>query len=394
MEKKNLLNKYLYFGFDRDTLIAQREPIDRSNLTFLKSFCAISYFAGAIEAIFLSFVRSGSNGRMFALFAVSVFSLVIYFLSKRAVAAEKPLKPHSVSILIFFASFFFYFSSALLDTFFIPEGLAVKLPLMFAVIQIIFVISPLQNLVTMGIGAVAFLFFSRMTKSSELAAFDAFNVLTGIVFGLVISWGSSRIKIENLESAEKLKRSNYALYHETITDALTGLNNRKMSMALLSKLCLEQNTADSYLTCIVIDVDHFRDYNRRYGRLAGDSVLITIGKLLSEHCQSQGLEVGRIGGEEFMIAYKDTSPDKSVILAEELRCAVKALHIPNSASQVSDIVTITLGIFSAPLEDFSIPEEIYTTADRALYKAKDDGKDRAWKYLPEINGFALSVPDS
>ncbi len=394
VEKKDTLSKYLYFGFDRDTLTVQRENIDRGNLRVLKSLCAIFYFASAVEALVLSFLEPGNNHRMFMLLIIAAVSLFIYFLSKRAVTAKKLQRPHSVDILIFFTSLFYYLATAALGTFLFPGSLAVKLPLMFAVIQIVFIISPLQNLITVGISAVAFLHFSRITKNSDLAAFDALNAVISLSFGLVVSWSSSRIKIENLESAEKLRRSNYALYHETITDALTGLSNRKMSMNTLSQLCLEEYAADDYITCIVIDVDHFKEYNRFYGRPAGDSILKTIGKLLSDYCQEHGIALGRIGGEEFMLVFKGASSETSETAAEELRLAVKALNIPNNASRVSDTITVTLGIFSARLEDFNVPDEIYATADRALYKAKEDGKDRAWKYLPDINGFTLLKPDS
>lgn len=388
MNLKSISQTELYYGFNKETFSSQRDNIGKSNLRVLNNLSATIYFTEAAEALFLRFLSPEALIRISTSLATAALSLLVFFLCKRALLSKKPLRPHSVNILVFFTSLFYYLSAAFTGTFFSTGSPAVKFILLLCVLQIVFIVPPVQNLFTIAVASSVFIGCGINAKDGDPAAVDAFNVFISAIIGAVMSWSVSRIKIENMISSDKLKKSNYDLYHETITDSLTGLSNRKMTLNTLCELFGDKDTADDYLCCISIDIDCFREYNRLYGAPAGDMVLVLTGGAFGDYCKANNMRLGRVGGAEFMVLFKDSSPDKCVGAAQALRKAVEELDIPNEVSTVSDKVTVSLGLFADKTEGYNLFEEVYTLSGRALYRAKEDGGNRVWRYIPEINGFS------
>lgn len=388
MKLKGFSQTELYYGLNKETFSSQRDNIGKSNLRVLKNLSATIYFTEAAEALFLRLLMPEALIRIGASLAAAALSLLVFFLCKKALLSKKPLRHYSVNILVFFTSLFYYLLAAFTGTFFSLGSPAVKFILLLCVLQIIFIVPPFQNLLTIAVASSVFIGCGIYAKNSDLAAVDAFNVFLSAVVGAVMSWSVSKIKIENMISSEKLKKSNYDLYHETITDSLTGLANRKMTLNTLCELFADKDTAGDYLCCISIDIDCFREYNRFYGAPAGDMVLVLIGGAFGAYCEANNMRLGRVGGAEFMVLFKDASPDKCVGAARALQKEAEKLDIPNEVSAVSDKVTVSLGLFADKTEGYNLFEEVYTLSGRALYRAKEDGGNRVWRYIPEINGFS------
>lgn len=378
----------IYYGFNKETFSSQRSNISKSNLRVLKNLSATIYFTEAAEAMFLRFLSPESLTRAVVCLFTAAVSLFVFFICKRSLSSKSKSKSRTVNTLVFFTSLYYYLTAALFDTLLSSNGLAVKFIILLCVLQIIFIVSPIQNLFTIAIASTVFIFCDIGSNNGDLAAINAFNVLLSIIIGIVMSWSISKIKIENMISSDKLKKSNYDLYHENITDSLTGLGNRKMTLNALNELFADDATSTDYLNCISIDIDCFKEYNRFYGSPAGDMVLILIGRALNDYCKENAMSVGRVGGGEFMVLFKDKSPDKCAVVSEELRKSVENLEIPNEVSTASSRVTVSLGLFTDKLDGYRLSEEIYTLSGRALYRAKEDGGNRAWKYIPEINSFS------
>ncbi|WP_196358092.1 GGDEF domain-containing protein [Nodosilinea nodulosa] len=163
------------------------------------------------------------------------------------------------------------------------------------------------------------------------------------------------------------------LQDKALKDPLTGLLNRRQAETVLNSLCHGANGQQN-ISIILIDIDHFKAVNDTYGHQAGDAVLKNIGMLLRGHVRAQDV-VCRYGGEEFCMVLLDTSPEVALRRAEKIRRAVKYVNTSFNR-QVLPSLTISLGVASFPHHG-ETPSALIALADKALYWAKNHGRDRA-----------------
>jgi diguanylate cyclase (GGDEF)-like protein len=130
------------------------------------------------------------------------------------------------------------------------------------------------------------------------------------------------------------------------------------------------------LALILADVDYFKLYNDNYGHQAGDRCLIQVARTLSRHLPTEESLAARYGGEEFGVILPHTSLEQATQVAEILRQAIHKLRLDHAYSQVSSWVTLSLGISALIPGESQSPEMLIAQADRALYQAKDKGRDR------------------
>ena len=159
------------------------------------------------------------------------------------------------------------------------------------------------------------------------------------------------------------------------TDALTGIANRRHFDQVLRDEWRRCARAGVPLSLLMIDVDCFKAYNDRLGHLQGDDCLRRIAALLTPAGRRPGDLMARYGGEEFVCLLPDTDTDGAVSVAERLRVDVQQAQIAHPASPLGPRVTISIGVASAkpPAESVEVLLEL---ADRALYVAKEEGRNR------------------
>jgi two-component system cell cycle response regulator len=158
-----------------------------------------------------------------------------------------------------------------------------------------------------------------------------------------------------------------------ITDALTGLHTRRFLEAQLPlEIARARRTGDP-VALFIVDVDHFKSVNDRFGHPAGDRALSGIAARLRA-ASREGDVLARYGGEEFALLSPGTSPDDLAVVAERLRVQVASAPIPLSYGGAV-AVTVSVGTASCPLHTGD-PTELIAIADRALYRAKAQGRDR------------------
>jgi len=165
------------------------------------------------------------------------------------------------------------------------------------------------------------------------------------------------------------------LQHESITDALTGLKNRRY---FDQRICEEVALSKRYklpLTLILLDVDYFKKINDTYGHTVGDEVLTNLAKLVLEVVRDSDI-VARYGGEEIAIITPNTSKAEAELLAERLRGKVEKTTVAMvGATQEIVQVTVSLGICSlSPV--ITDKEALLEESDQALYLAKKYGRNR------------------
>ncbi len=169
------------------------------------------------------------------------------------------------------------------------------------------------------------------------------------------------------------------LSHLSLTDALTGLANRRAFDDKLAQELARAQRSESSLALLMIDVDHFKRYNDHYGHPAGDKVLKSLGQSLKETLRHPPDVAARIGGEEFAVLLPETDVTGALITAERIRHKLSALAIEHADSPISQIVTVSIGIALAEHDE---AENFLRRADQALYIAKRNGRNRVFCDAP------------
>lgn len=172
--------------------------------------------------------------------------------------------------------------------------------------------------------------------------------------------------------ATQLTAANRKLKTIAMTDSLTNLPNRRQALERLREVVAETSRHQEELSCIMIDIDHFKRVNDTHGHDCGDIVLQEVATVLSSKARSYDM-VSRTGGEEFLVISARSSLKDSQLLAERLRRAVEAHEVTLSAKTVN--VTISLGV-AAWNPSMPNGNALIQAADRALYQAKENGRNR------------------
>lgn len=184
------------------------------------------------------------------------------------------------------------------------------------------------------------------------------------------------------ESREQLAEANRTLQKLSSLDGLTGIANRRTFDETLSKEWNRAVRDQKPLGLIMLDIDFFKLYNDHYGHQRGDDCLKKVAKGLEAAINRDADFLARYGGEEFSAILPDTDIQGAVKVAEEMRQSVKSLHIEHVKSKVSDFVSISIGVASMIPQNDTEQETLIAAADQALYKAKDEGRDRIMSGLP------------
>jgi len=149
-------------------------------------------------------------------------------------------------------------------------------------------------------------------------------------------------------------------------DGLTGLSNRRAILTQLAGMVSGARRHGHPLSIAVCDIDHFKRVNDTHGHKVGDEVLVATAHAMGTHLRQED-QLGRLGGEEFLVLLPDTDGDAAMHAAERMREEVTAAPTP---------VPVTVSIGIATWEDAETPEAFLARADEALYAAKDAGRDR------------------
>lgn len=173
-------------------------------------------------------------------------------------------------------------------------------------------------------------------------------------------------------SLELMKAHNHQLHSAAYKDALTQLLNRRAVYEIILK-DRALSTYQSYAV-LVIDIDHFKDFNDNYGHAVGDHVLIQVAKLLTQNSRSYD-HIVRWGGEEFVIITTANSADHLSAFAEKLQIAV--CSSPLCVDDCNEVLNITISIGATCIESYEDFDSAFKRADHALYAAKNGGRNRS-----------------
>lgn len=213
----------------------------------------------------------------------------------------------------------------------------------------------------------------------------------GNVLQIITAEGSSALHSQMLpfinvylrEAAPVLetKRLMETLREANLRDPMTGLSNRRFLEEYVDTLLASIQRHKAHLAILMLDLDYFKMVNDNYGHDAGDSVLKALAKTLRQTVRGSDLVI-RYGGEEFLIILQETDAEQGTLVAEKIRAEVEKLKVP-LANGTALQKTISIGVADFP-EDSPTFWQAVKFADVALYRAKDDGRNRVVRFAPEM----------
>lgn len=193
---------------------------------------------------------------------------------------------------------------------------------------------------------------------------------------LVMSYVLMRLSRERKKSNEQLEELNSQLYEFATIDSLTGLYNRRHFLELAQKELLHQQRRGLHAVILMLDIDHFKEVNDTYGHAAGDEALAAVAGIFKDYFRDYDI-VGRLGGEEYAMMLVDCDLDAATDIADRLRLKIE--DIPVVYKEHSINLTASIGISKVIREDSKV-DDVINRADKALYQAKENGRNRVCLY--------------
>lgn len=187
--------------------------------------------------------------------------------------------------------------------------------------------------------------------------------------------------LEQLMSFVSQSVQNHLHYEHSVRDAKTGLFNHGFFMTRLGEEIAHTRRSGGTSSLMVMDVDKFKNFNDNFGHLAGDRVLESIAFTIQQVVRAEDIP-SRFGGEEFTILLPNTVHQQAWLAAERVRSAIESMKVDWRPPLPQ--VTISIGIVTFDGNDSAAPNEIIHRADEALYRSKEDGRNRVTAWSAEI----------
>ena len=211
---------------------------------------------------------------------------------------------------------------------------------------------------------------SRLLMIHQEALWSLINISHGVARNILhILAGRMRYSNEALITSNKRQAESE---HAAHTDGLTGLHNRRWLSDSFKRQMQRCELSNQPCTVIMLDIDHFKQVNDRFGHIAGDRILCTVSKVLLNTMRPADL-IARYGGEEFALCLPDTPAKDSSLIAERLRVSMSEAKTYVDDGRQLPSITVSIGI--AQMQPGQTLDSLISNADSALYRAKGKGRN-------------------
>ena len=221
--------------------------------------------------------------------------------------------------------------------------------------------------------------------SAPIKAVDA-SIFMADANGIMCQSGIRHLAVtENGEFIGLLSAMNFFEYYKDVEehlsnlavhDGLTGIYNRRYFDETLAREWKRTMREKAPLSLIMLDIDYFKKYNDTYGHQAGDECLRQVATTISGALRRPADMAARYGGEEFVVVLPNLKLEDSAKFGETIRAKIEALKMEHKQSDANPFITVSLGIASVVPSSISSYEELVGAADKALYSAKNKGRNR------------------
>lgn len=265
--------------------------------------------------------------------------------------------------------------SAIFSAYDVINGFSSYLFIQIMIINsLLFQIKPVEHC---AINAAAFFVYTAIILYYHLNIIITFSELINpflmMVAACVIIFLNDRTKYKAYLNLDLIAEQHKRLEFYANNDFLTKIPNHKSIIEYLDKMLLS-NTKN--ITCMMLDIDNFKLYNDTYGHIMGDSCLMKLAAVIENYVLDYGGKVGRYGGEEFLVLFKEKEKDSILSIADGLVKTVREQNIEFTANKDCPVVTLSCGLHIESETADADRNTLLTYADLALYQAKKSGKNK------------------
>lgn len=196
----------------------------------------------------------------------------------------------------------------------------------------------------------------------------------------------TKVNLENI--TRELEEKNRVLDNLANIDGLTEVFNHRYFQNALDKELSRANRNSSQISIVLIDIDHFKNFNDSYGHQVGDFVLAEFAKCIQENIRKYDI-VARYGGEEFVVILPETNGEEAVSVAEKLRLAVDSSSFKDAREEYHITASFGVATSQPAIEDNFTKDGLIGQADQALYQAKEQGRNVVIGYSPKKKWFSF-----
>jgi len=242
-------------------------------------------------------------------------------------------------------------------------------------------VTPAFNLLLTVSSLIVFMILNHLFVPFETRLINMQLIFPVAPIAIFFAWFVNMYRTLASFNAIKVEDERNKYRAQSTIDELTQLGNRRDFEQRFQRYLTNYRMNENFLCLAIMDIDYFKNYNDHYGHPKGDECLRSIGLALAGAWDNSSIYAARIGGEEFAVLWfeKDKNNAKNVILQIQQR--ISALKIPHEKSNVSPYVTFSIGVHIEKCGECDSTQDIYNSADNALYEAKDGGRNGAVIFL-------------
>jgi diguanylate cyclase (GGDEF)-like protein len=340
-------------------------PILTEDLNFIK---AGIYFAIAVVAVLISLYAN------YVMQLINVKNSVIYSL-----------------ITLFYVNLTFF---GIYQSVWTTPDKPASLIFVFFVIALLLYINPPQfNLILTLFAAAVFIASTIIIKNYDIWIYDIVHVVIAGALSLFFSWHITKLRMGMEISASQLEEERNKYEDQSITDELTRLKNKRDFMSTFQRYLSNYRSSDDWLVVAIGDIDFFKLYNDHYGHLKGDDCLRNVGAALNSLKEDMGVYTARVGGEEFAALWFEKDAAHVDTVVNYWIKVIKSKKIPHEKSKVYDFVSMSIGVYVSKCGAYHDTKVLYDLADKALYTAKQGGRNSAVICGDDFKEYKISVKD-
>ena len=370
---ERVLHDVDFFGIPTDDLLGCGQEFRRENMKTLRNMAGVafvfSFFIGVVPFIILHHYVNAAVIGTYVILTVIFSKVAADMLKKEVIPLKTYYLVHSFNICSYTYGIYVGMTTG-------RENASIVFVVLLVTLQAFFLIRPRTTFLITLVMSLVFCISSFVMKDHMYFLYDMRNVSLALFISVPMNYVTAKSRVTNIVEKRKTKVAYTRLYDDHLKDSLTGVMTKAVIEEAVPPYCRRCESEGINIFVAIMDVDFFKQYNDTYGHIKGDEVLERIGSILKNIAVTYKINIGRIGGEEFMIVGKTESRQQAESICETIRVACEALGVPHKASDVSETLTVSLGVVYAAAGSEVEPMEIYERADRALYRAKKEGKNR------------------
>jgi len=369
------LDTWRYYSLGKEHYFESMKKIFLNNLLSLRQANTIvAVFAGCFALVSLMIERDIIKASICFAAAVIALMLVIYTNYKMQTVFMNNRFIYIVT-LIFYANVVLF--GIYLSVWSSPDKLATIFLCFLICAPLMVINSPLFNLGLTGGAMICFIASTILAKDFNNYILDIVNAIIAGVISLYFTWqiGKLRLGLELSASMLEDERNNY--FDQSTIDELTQCKNRRDFQQTFKRYLSNYRTSDNWLCVAILDIDFFKFYNDHYGHPQGDDCLRAVGRVLNSLQDILDVYAARVGGEEFALLWFEAEVSHVDVVVSRLLDLIKELNIPHEKSKVAPNVSISMGVFIEQCGAETDTQTMYDMADKALYNAKEGGRNCA-----------------